>query len=647
MAGPQRRHTSDPPDRGWWRRLLPRNIRGRIVLVALVALAPVWLLVLGSALTRLFTVGNNALRENREGARVVAGNVEGYVQDIRRQAVLIGTAIGTRGQPNWGWTNRLLTTSADQNPTLRNLSWISSQGLVLASSVPAARGTVISGNAPLQQLRAGGTWGVSDLLPVAPISRTVSIVMAYAVREDTGQLLGIVLAEVNPDNLRDVLLRASGADGGVYAIFDRQGYLVISSPPRQGAWEERAEWRDTDPLLRRTLGDGETRGVVTPATFDAPLYAVYAPVAETGYIVGVLRPRARARADAWRSALRHLLLLLLVTGMVGLIAYRISRTMVDPVRTLQANIGRIERHEDTQPLADVAPTEIRTLQTALTSMAALLMQRIDNSETERNRLRTIIESMPVGVRFVNAGGEVLLANPRARELLGEDALGMASTPRGRYTLQRLDGSPLPMAEIPLVYALHEGQACRNAELIIRYEHGEGILALVSAMPVSDARGGHTGVIEVVVEVVSDVVALQEIIENTSLEQELDTVRTQLQTLLQTLPVGVMILDAQGQIISANAASTRLWGGVIPAVNAIGDFRFFHGWWTRTGEALRPDEWPPVRALTNNETVINDVVTLNRFDGLRGNVLTSAAPLHNAQGALSGAVWVLQDPIAPK
>jgi len=46
-------------------------------------------------------------------------------------------------------------------------------------------------------------------------------------------------------------------------------------------------------------------------------------------------------------------------------------------------------------------------------------------------------------------------------------------------------------------------------------------------------------------------------------------------------------------------------------------------------------------------VQNEVITINRFDGLRGDVLTSAAPLRDAHGAVIGAVWVLQDTVTRK
>lgn len=198
MAGLMPRRTHHPPAREGWRRLLPGNIRARVVLVALAPLVPVLLLLLGSALSRLLTMDNAAVRENQQAARAVATAFTAYVQDLRRQEVIIGTAIATRGQPNWGWTNRLLTTSVSQHPALRNMSWLSPQGSVLASSVPSAIGTDVRRAAPIGQLLAGQTWIVSPVLP-GPISRTESVEMAYAVRTSTGQLLGMLSAEVNPD----------------------------------------------------------------------------------------------------------------------------------------------------------------------------------------------------------------------------------------------------------------------------------------------------------------------------------------------------------------------------------------------------------------------------------------------------------------
>ncbi|MHB9108690.1 MAG: PAS domain-containing protein [Armatimonadota bacterium] len=639
MAGFINRLLSEPPWHGWWMRWLPRDIRSRIFLVALLALLPFALLVLGNALVR----HNAALRGNREAVRIVAAAFDALAQDIRRQETAIGSAIGTRGAANWGWTVGLLQAGVNQYPSLRNMNWVSSQGRVLASSVSRSFRPDISGSAVVRQLRAGDSWVISDLLPSAPVSNRPAIVMARAIR--TGApLQGMVVAELEDlDSLNRILLSYPRPAGGIYVVFDRQGHLVFSEPPHGGTWDARTDWYRTDPLLRRALREHrETYGTVAPATFDVSLYAAYLPIANTGYVAGVVTPRGSAGSPAW-----SLLLLLLVTGLVGFVAFRISRSIVDPVRAMQADTKRLGRKEAMPPLPQTAPTELHRLHDALTVMAATLFQRIDTGESDLHRLNMILEQLPAGVRFVDAGGNVRLANAIAREMLGEGAPGMTSTPRGRYTLHHPDGSPLPLAEIPLIRALHEGVASRNQELIIRYESGDGILALFSANPVRDAEGAVTGVVEVVVEVVSDVAALQNITVSTKLEQQLAEARVRLQTLLEILPVGVFILDAQGRVVSVNAESTRLWGGMLPSVNAVGDFRFFHGWWTRSGEPLRPDEWPPVRALTRNETVLNEAITLNRFDGLRGDVLTSAAPLRDAHGAVIGAVWVLQDVVTRK
>lgn len=641
MAGFVNRHAPDPPWHGWWLRWLPRDIRSRIFLVALLALLPWALLLLGNAFARR----NTALRGNREAVHIVASAFDAYSQSIRRQETVIGTAIGTRGAPNWGWTNRLLAASAGQNPSVRNMSWVSPQGRVLASSVSPSFKPLVNGSGPVRQIIAGDSWVISDLLPSAPVSNRPAIVMASATRTDAG-LRGMVVIELdNLDELERILLRYPRPEGGRFVIFDRQGHLVFSDPPHQDVWNIRTDWVKTDPLLRRALREKrETYGTVTPVAFDESLYAAYIPIANTGYVAGVVSPRANAAAPFWNSALGSLLLLLLVTGLVGLVAYIVNRSIADPVHVLQADAQRLGRKEAMPALVEWAPLELHALHNAITVMTATLFQRIENSESDRHRLNTIFEGLPAGVRFVDAGGDMRLANAIAREILGEGAPGMASTPRGRYTLHHPDGSPLPLEDIPLIRALHAGEASRNVELIIRYENGEGILALFSAHPVRDEAGAVAGVVEVVVEVVSDVAALQNITISSNLEQQLAEAHARLQTLLEILPVGVFILDAQGRVASANAESARLWGGMLPPINTAGDFRFFHGWWTRSGEPLHPDEWPPVRALTRNETVLNEAITLNRFDGLRGDVLTSAAPLRDAHGAIIGAVWVLQDTV---
>ncbi|HOS43154.1 MAG TPA: HAMP domain-containing sensor histidine kinase, partial [Armatimonadota bacterium] len=70
-------------------------------------------------------------------------------------------------------------------------------------------------------------------------------------------------------------------------------------------------------------------------------------------------------------------------------------------------------------------------------------------------------------------------------------------------------------------------------------------------------------------------------------------------------------------------------------------RPFLGWWAESGEPVAPEQWASARALLG-EASLNEVITIQRFDGTRGTVLNSASPLRDAAGRITGAVAALQD-----
>jgi PAS domain S-box-containing protein len=62
----------------------------------------------------------------------------------------------------------------------------------------------------------------------------------------------------------------------------------------------------------------------------------------------------------------------------------------------------------------------------------------------------------------------------------------------------------------------------------------------------------------------------------------------------------------------------------------------------TGKPVEPDEWASARAAQKGETVINQEMQIQRFDGSRAFVLNSAAPIRDAHGRISGSAVATSD-----
>jgi PAS domain S-box-containing protein len=114
----------------------------------------------------------------------------------------------------------------------------------------------------------------------------------------------------------------------------------------------------------------------------------------------------------------------------------------------------------------------------------------------------------------------------------------------------------------------------------------------------------------------------------------------LRLVLDAIPVGVLVLDAAGEIMLSNPASQRIWGRVIPS----GPERYAKskGWWQDTQKRVEPDEWASVRARVEGEEIINEVIEIESFDGVRKVIQNSAVPIRDEGQTILGAVVVNED-----
>lgn len=113
----------------------------------------------------------------------------------------------------------------------------------------------------------------------------------------------------------------------------------------------------------------------------------------------------------------------------------------------------------------------------------------------------------------------------------------------------------------------------------------------------------------------------------------------MQQVLDALPVGVLLAEADGRLVWHNPAGDRIWGGI--HMVGLGGYREYEGWWTETGEPIQPHEWGMARAL-RGEPSAGELLDLQGFDGVRRTVRHSGVPLRAEDGEITGALIVLED-----
>lgn len=110
--------------------------------------------------------------------------------------------------------------------------------------------------------------------------------------------------------------------------------------------------------------------------------------------------------------------------------------------------------------------------------------------------------------------------------------------------------------------------------------------------------------------------------------------------LENLPVGVMILDADGKIESVNPAAYEIWKG-IEYVGA-NEYDRYKAWFTDTGIMLRIDDWGAAIVLKEGRPVLNQELEIECFDKTRKVILNSALPLRDAQEKTVGIILINVD-----
>ncbi len=128
--------------------------------------------------------------------------------------------------------------------------------------------------------------------------------------------------------------------------------------------------------------------------------------------------------------------------------------------------------------------------------------------------------------------------------------------------------------------------------------------------------------------------------HTQLLDQLEAAHDLLVATVQQMPIGVIIRDAHGQLIAANAAAERMLRGPIgvtlPSPAAPRPWRVIGG----DGRELAPDAWPLMRAVAGEER--HEELTFAWDDGTARTFDFAASPIRDRDGRVVAGVVVFQD-----
>ena len=120
-------------------------------------------------------------------------------------------------------------------------------------------------------------------------------------------------------------------------------------------------------------------------------------------------------------------------------------------------------------------------------------------------------------------------------------------------------------------------------------------------------------------------------------------RADLEALIDTSPVGVVVFDAKlGQLVSLNREASRIFGDLLMPGRSLGQLLEVLTFRRADGREISLEELPLTQALSTGETVRAEEVVVQVPDGRSVTTLHNATPIYAGEGEIESFVVTVQD-----
>jgi len=256
----------------------------------------------------------------------------------------------------------------------------------------------------------------------------------------------------------------------------------------------------------------------------------------------------------------------------------------------------------------------------------------DEVKEQKWLLQEVIENAPVGI-LVLSGPEMRIkwVNQAFVDICDRH---MVSEIRDK----RLDEISCPLPEVESkIRGIIKGNAPLKTDLEMKASDGTVRYVHFSAVPLPLKDEG--GALAIITDISEQVNARKRIEDMaTRAEQE----KRRVKTILDSLPVGVMVADQSGKVIERNVMVDSILGGKLMRHPLALEQVNLKAWWSDNGLVVRNEDWPLIQAVKRGKTTVGAALDIIRLDGSRGTILNSASPLRDDRSKIIGGVSVLQD-----
>ena len=193
--------------------------------------------------------------------------------------------------------------------------------------------------------------------------------MAVPIARFHGDVVGVLVAEVNLKYIWEVVTRIEVGKAGYAYVVSREGDL-IAHPDISLVLQKRQVKQLSQ--VQAALAGASTRFVERPNLAGQPVFAAFATIPELGWAVLLERPVAEAYAPLYASVLRTGVLLLVGLGMAVLASLLLRRRVARPLALLQQGAARLGSGDLMHRFAVTTADEFQTLADEFNRMASQL-----------------------------------------------------------------------------------------------------------------------------------------------------------------------------------------------------------------------------------------------------------------------------------
>ena len=475
------------------------SLRSLLVGLVVAAITPLFIFsVIGSVVNTERDLAT--AQQNLEFTATAVAHTQKRVADSARQLLVSIASVPKLVDPAGGKCADYFRTLGEDLHVYTNIGVISASGNMLCHSAATGVGDYVGDREYFQAALARGGFVASGYL-MGRISKKPLVAFALPIKDAQGRTTAVAFAALHFNELAKAVSEVKLPLGSHLLIMDRAGVVLaenIEPSPAVGKLV-------ANPLLQKAIQSGVSGTLEGPDANGTPkIYALTqtTPTSDSAFFIAVGMDRARVVDPARRQLTLELMILLLVTGLGGLMAWVMGgRAIMKPaLQVLQAtkDIQR-GRLDSRVPIVAAGPThELVQIAAGFNQMADTLQQRetdlmfeLSRSEQAWETLDLIVNSLQDGLIAVDSQARILLINVAACRVFDLD---FSITPVSGLWPQRL-GLFVPgtndlyaLEDLPLYKALQGESGGPQRIWVKNYMVPEGRLISVRYQPMSDRQG---------------------------------------------------------------------------------------------------------------------------------------------------------------